>query len=180
MGRGIIGQTPSAIPLTNIPLTSRFFRKIGGPGILWEMHDFFLQWYKTTRTALCQDQASPTGFQPSTLPGKRRSQGNVWQGNGRRRFPKDSPDSHSPDFSPAFLILPLPSSSFALAAALPRWEIRGSILCLNLDRIRDWADWIHSWRDLRWKGFWRDRIIINYPILSKCIKFKKTVAKDSQ
>ncbi len=28
MVRGIIGQTPSAIPLTNIPLTSKFFGKL--------------------------------------------------------------------------------------------------------------------------------------------------------
>ena len=40
MVRGIIRKTPSAIPLTNIPLTSRFFRQIGGPGILSEMREF--------------------------------------------------------------------------------------------------------------------------------------------
>jgi hypothetical protein len=45
MVRGIIQQTPSSIPLTDIPLTFDFFRLIGGPGILSEMRDFFLQWY---------------------------------------------------------------------------------------------------------------------------------------
>ena len=37
----------------------------------------------------------------SDLPEKTPSQGNVCQGNGRRRCTEDSPDNHSPDFSPA-------------------------------------------------------------------------------
>jgi len=36
------------------------------------------------------------------LPDKSSRQGNVCQGNGRRRSKDDSPDNHSPAFSPAF------------------------------------------------------------------------------
>ncbi|MGA2557406.1 MAG: hypothetical protein ABSG04_14165 [Verrucomicrobiota bacterium] len=43
-------------------------------------------------------------FRFSDLPEKSRSQGNVCQGNGRRRFTDDSPDNHSPDFSPALSV----------------------------------------------------------------------------
>jgi hypothetical protein len=46
-----------------------------------------------------------------------QSQGNVCQGNGKKRFEDYSPDNHSPDFSPAFSILHPPSSLFALIMA---------------------------------------------------------------
>jgi len=56
------------------------------------------------------------------LPGehfnrKIQSQGNLCQGNGKRRFPDYSPDNHSPDICPVFSILH-PSSLWLRLAAL--------------------------------------------------------------
>jgi hypothetical protein len=73
----------------------------------------------------------------SNFPKKPGSQGSVCQGNGRRRLADDSPDHHSPDFSPAFFLNAKPQSRevakklFSVSASLRLcvFELKGPYPC---------------------------------------------------
>jgi hypothetical protein len=68
--------------------------------------------------AIRQHHAHPARFQVRHFMGKIQCQGNVCQGNGKKRFLDYSPDNHSPGISPAFAI-PHPPSSLWLRLAAP-------------------------------------------------------------